>query len=323
MTSAVTARQLRLPSVLLVTSACFGCTRSRPPPEEVRIVLIVLGSLFVLAFLGGVLSAMISKWRERHARQMVERMKMAGKDESPFGDEDAGLAPAPDGWAGCSPTLFVLLAGIAAAILVVHFTRAKVEAAAGCFLVFAIVVTLFRAMARVRAGAADVNALSSSRDPDIRRLGGYNWYTRDSQERYEGRRDAADVLSKSTNHQARHAAVACLMRKPNLAVLDTCSNELFAGLSDSDSRTAYGCLVLIETCLRHAMAVRRGRYVSGVGLSPERAVEYIERLEAQTSNAKLPDPMREKLRALRAEVENHVQTDTASDAQYGVKPDGR
>lgn len=118
-----------------------------------------------------------------------------------------------------------------------------------------------------------------SLDKDIRRLGSYDWFTRDPQERYHIRRDAAEVLSQAANFKARRYAVKCLSRKPNLAVLDDCFDEILAGISDSDPHIAQGCAELLYKCLAHGVETSLGGYISGVGMTSSSAERYLEKIQ--------------------------------------------
>jgi hypothetical protein len=127
-------------------------------------------------------------------------------------------------------------------------------------------------------GKSLLSSGSLSLDKDIRRLGAHPWFTRDPRERYGIRRDAAEVLSQSKSPRARRFAVKCLRRKPNLAVLDDCSDELFAGLIDSDPPTAQACAELLYKCLADGVELTMGGFISGVAMSSSCAERYLERI---------------------------------------------
>lgn len=113
-------------------------------------------------------------------------------------------------------------------------------------------------------------------DKDIRRLGSYDWFTRDPRERHYMRRDAAEILSRSENPVARRYAVKCLRRKPNLGVLDECLDEIIAGVTHSDPRTAQGCADLLYACLAHGVQISLRGHVSGVAMTHSGAERYLE-----------------------------------------------
>jgi len=115
-----------------------------------------------------------------------------------------------------------------------------------------------------------------SADENIRRLGRFDWYTRDPRERHFKRRDAAEVLSSSNNPRARSFAVKCLRRKANLAVMDTCSKEILAGLNDRDPLTSQGCAELLHACLADGISISLSVDISGVAMSSSSAERYLE-----------------------------------------------
>lgn len=133
---------------------------------------------------------------------------------------------------------------------------------------FVLVTSLAR---KVRSGAF-------SSDRDIRRLANHDWLTSDEHERHFIRRDAAEVLTSSRNPRARANAAASLLRKPNIAVLDTCADEVFAGIKDSDGTTAQTCAQLIRACVQDALSISRAGYISGVGINSDSAERYRGRL---------------------------------------------
>jgi hypothetical protein len=144
-----------------------------------------------------------------------------------------------------------------------------------------------------------------SADENIRRLGRYDWYTRDPRERHFIRRDAAEVLSSSENPRARRFAVKCLRRKANLAVMDTCSKEILAGLTDPDPLTAQGCAELIQAYLGDGISISLSGDISGVAMgSSDNAKRYLEMIR-EASRSGINDST---VATILSETEQHLQS---------------
>ena len=126
----------------------------------------------------------------------------------------------------------------------------------------------------------------------MRRLGSHDWFTRDGRERYYIRRDAAEVLSSSTNPRARAFAVECLARKPNLAVLDECFRELLESLRDADPGVAKASAELINACVQDGISISKAGQISGVCMTPSGAEKYAGELQTYVSDSTVHEDVR-------------------------------